>query len=661
MAKSIKVFVTDKNKFMELDLVPEDTNNTYDSEAEIIDHNNGSHEDAGFHWNDDEDRWETTYENFEWWDELANARHEAYRMLDSDDDTYTDFVNWCLREGYIDSGELDSEKYLPNYVKEYKNEVLKESKKALNQSKKAYGKLIKSGRFIKSGTSNFGSNNNVYGYDFPLVVYLAENYAYDSEKDATTNERDYDADYLEYEDARVNAEDLAYEMDIPWYDDYSESYLCHEPFMIQVESGYYEGLYIKIREGTDEEDVYSNDPRYGSVYEGGRPFTEEEMKAFESKINAYLDKLCSDYGWMKLGISARFDNGETWYSKINNSRRPVKSGMQHKDISNVSPDSWKDGLELPKKNFSNISIEVFNQDGDEVFYDFEDKQWYYYPTHKKALVKKWVEKNLVSSSCKITSSRRSIKSSHSGDTFVESYKGFDIYINLSEKGNFPCVYVYDSSTGDEIKTITSINRNENGYRLADRAKDFIDGYITSSRRSIKSSKYYIEYYGGGSDNGYVSYDNDTTIDLDNAMIFDNEEEANEWKNEHADEWNATLKVVPYPDFSVESSRQIKSARTPDPVQEELVDELFLCIINDGELYHQMIIPCIKNLERKYQKGIFDKEKAVVLWQYVADESARRYTKNFGTRFSVATRKEVAKKLNDYYEDNYNGVSPIAGH
>lgn len=69
-----------------------------------------------------------------------------------------------------------------------------------------------------------------------------------------------------------------------------------------------------------------------------------------------------------------------------------------------------------------------------------------------------------------------IKSSHPGDTFIESYKGFGIYFNLTEIGNFNCVHIYDSSTGDEIKTITSVYWNEDVYRLTDRAKEFIDDF-----------------------------------------------------------------------------------------------------------------------------------------------------------------------------------------
>lgn len=196
-----------------------------------------------------------------------------------------------------------------------------ENKKVVKSSRKS----IKSGRYIKSGTSNFGSNNDVFGYSFPLVTYVAENHYYDEETDSETEERDYDADSWEYEDAIDNAKALADEMDIPQYDDYSEPYLCHEPFMIKFRDGYYEGLWIEVKEGTDEEDVYSNDPRYGSVYEGGKPFTDEEMNKFADKLNEYFNRLCSDYGWQKLGVSARFDNGETWYSKIDNSRKPIKS------------------------------------------------------------------------------------------------------------------------------------------------------------------------------------------------------------------------------------------------------------------------------------------------------------------------------------------------
>ena len=186
---------------------------------------------------------------------------------------------------------------------------------------------IKSGRYIKSGTSNFGSNDDIFGYSFPLVTFIAENYVYDEETDTETEERDYDADYYDYEDAIDNAKDLADEMGIPQYDDYSEPYLCDEPFMIKFRDGYYEGLWIEVKEGTDE----TNDEYTGEW----TSFTEEQMNEFADKLNKYFDKLCSEYGWDKLGVVARFSNGETMYTKIGNSRKPVKSAITQREIKDM--------------------------------------------------------------------------------------------------------------------------------------------------------------------------------------------------------------------------------------------------------------------------------------------------------------------------------------
>lgn len=234
---------------------------------------------------------------------------------------------------WIDDMSLDSESFIwginpklgnrfdvainPNYLWNG-TENIQSSKKGEKKMK------IQSKRLIKSGTSNFGSNDDVFGYSFPLVTYIAENYMYDEETDSETEERDYDADSWEYEDAIDNAKALADEMDIPQYDDYSEPYLCHEPFMIKFRDGYYEGVWIEVKEGTDEEDIY-NTNEYGSYYDGGRPFTDEEMNKFADKLNEYFNKLCSDYGWQKLGVTARFSNGETMYHKIDNSRKPIQS------------------------------------------------------------------------------------------------------------------------------------------------------------------------------------------------------------------------------------------------------------------------------------------------------------------------------------------------
>jgi hypothetical protein len=95
----------------------------------------------------------------------------------------------------------------PEEIQElYEAGYLSNSRKLVKSAKKS----IKSGRYIKSGTSNFTSNDG----NFPLCVYIAEEYVYDEETDTQTEERDYDLEQLDYEDAIREAENLADEMGI---------------------------------------------------------------------------------------------------------------------------------------------------------------------------------------------------------------------------------------------------------------------------------------------------------------------------------------------------------------------------------------------------------------------------------------------------------------
>lgn len=252
---------------------------------------------------------------------------------------------------WIDDMSLDSESFIWGINPEFGNrfdvvidpDYLWNGTENIQSSKKGEKKMkIQSKRLIKSGTSNFGSNDNVYGYDFPLVTYVAENYVYDEENDVDTDERDYDLDSLEYRDEIDNATDLAAEMDIPLYDDYRDPDYA-PPFCIKFRDGYYEGIWIEIKEGGNTEDL-----------------SDAEFDNFATKINTYLDTLVKDYGWQKLGVTARFSNGETMYHKIDNSRKSVTSGLtfrqavqdfkaagQWNDYYEMQQDweAYKDGLE----------------------------------------------------------------------------------------------------------------------------------------------------------------------------------------------------------------------------------------------------------------------------------------------------------------------------
>ena len=87
-----------------------------------------------------------------------------------------------------------------------------------------------------------------------------------------------------------------------------------------------------------------------------------------------------------------------------------------------------------------------------------------------------------------------------------------------------------------------------------------------------------------------------------------------------------------------------------------VDELFLTIINDGDLYRQRTLPIIDNLKKKVVKGNYDPELAVKAFMYVVDDGVRKYDKEFvsgqGKLFlDKKTREEIARELVKYYDEH----------
>ena len=80
-------------------------------------------------------------------------------------------------------------------------------------------------------------------------------------------------------------------------------------------------------------------------------------------------------------------------------------------------------------------------------------------------------------------------------------------------------------------------------------------------------------------------------------------------------------------------------------------ELFLYATNDGDLYRRMITPVIQNLRKKAKKGIYDKEKAVDAFYYVACEASKMYQKDFGYSFSVQDRFTAAVDMEESYRED----------
>lgn len=79
-----------------------------------------------------------------------------------------------------------------------------------------------------------------------------------------------------------------------------------------------------------------------------------------------------------------------------------------------------------------------------------------------------------------------------------------------------------------------------------------------------------------------------------------------------------------------------------------VFELYLYALNDATLYQQQRERIEASLQRRFDAGTYDNDKAVKLWRYFADNAAKRYNAEFCAAgkwhklFDTATRNEVAQ-------------------
>ena len=93
------------------------------------------------------------------------------------------------------------------------------------------------------------------------------------------------------------------------------------------------------------------------------------------------------------------------------------------------------------------------------------------------------------------------------------------------------------------------------------------------------------------------------------------------------------------------------------VDQHAARELTLWLENTDYLIHSQFMPCIRYLQKKQEKGIYDPEKAVKRWMIALEQAAKDYNRihgTWGTRwydlFSVATREHAARELEAEYRD-----------
>lgn len=110
-------------------------------------------------------------------------------------------------------------------------------------------------------------------------------------------------------------------------------------------------------------------------------------------------------------------------------------------------------------------------------------------------------------------------------------------------------------------------------------------------------------------------------------------------------------------YSKGSCRKVRRnpARQPD---EAMVSELLVFFQSDEYLMNRRFPEFAKNIKNKVRRGIYDPEKAVKLFMYLADEISKKYSKDFGDgkthAADVPTRMALAKAIRDMNFDSDGG-------
>ena len=111
-----------------------------------------------------------------------------------------------------------------------------------------------------------------------------------------------------------------------------------------------------------------------------------------------------------------------------------------------------------------------------------------------------------------------------------------------------------------------------------------------------------------------------------------------------------------------SAQKVKAAQDGWTYYEDLTheeQEIYLYAENDGRLYESKTKPIMRNMARKINNGTYDKDKAVVAWEYLVKDAIEKYNKEFDDeqiRLNPASRKRVAQVLADSYEDEVNDMA-----
>ena len=94
-------------------------------------------------------------------------------------------------------------------------------------------------------------------------------------------------------------------------------------------------------------------------------------------------------------------------------------------------------------------------------------------------------------------------------------------------------------------------------------------------------------------------------------------------------------------------------RTKNMIYKETTEsrELYIYSMNNRRIYDGFKYD-VNNLNKKVKKGVYDSDKAVDLFYYLATEASNLYKKEFGYSFSVGDRFTVAVDMMEEFESDF---------
>jgi hypothetical protein len=96
--------------------------------------------------------------------------------------------------------------------------------------------------------------------------------------------------------------------------------------------------------------------------------------------------------------------------------------------------------------------------------------------------------------------------------------------------------------------------------------------------------------------------------------------------------------------------------------ESAAEDLKMTTESDGDLYHQMTQPILKNLVTKMAQGKYDHDLAAVAFEHLAEAGAKKYAQqSIGKPWHLVFPPSVRRKVAAEWRDEFEGEAKLGNY